>query len=131
VERAGGARTLETPLRPGSVRPRRGRGPSRPGRRAAGGLASTSPANLPALSTLENVAILITDYEMPGKNGFVLSDDFHTHHPDVPVILVTAYRTESLDAQVLDRPFLRLVQKPVDYAVLHAMIHEACAFPGA
>jgi DNA-binding NtrC family response regulator len=90
-----------------------------------------APANLPALSKLENVTILITDYEMPGKNGFVLADDFHTHHPDVPVILVTAYRTESLDAQVLDRPFLRLVQKPVDYAVLHALIHDACVFPRA
>jgi CheY-like chemotaxis protein len=48
---------------------------------------------------------LITDYEMPGENGFALADDFHTHYPRVPVILVTAHRTQSLDAQVLDRPF--------------------------
>ena len=89
-----------------------------------------APAYLPGLATLENVAILITDYEMPGKNGFALADEFHTQHSDVPVILVTAYRTHSLDAQVLDRPFLRLVQKPVDYTVLHAMIHDACASIG-
>jgi DNA-binding NtrC family response regulator len=89
--------------------------------------AYAAPAHLPPLPTLENVAILVTDYEMPGKNGIILADAFHSQHPDVPVILVTAYRTHSLDAQVRARPFLRLVQKPIDYAVLHALIHDACA----
>ena len=86
-----------------------------------------APAYLPGLATLENVAILITDYEMPGKDGVALADEFHTHHPEVPVILVTAYRTQPLDAQVRNRPYLRLVQKPIDYVVVHALIHDACA----
>jgi DNA-binding NtrC family response regulator len=86
-----------------------------------------APAHLPPLPTLGNVAILVTDYEMPGKNGIILADAFHAQHPDVPVILATYYRTRSLDAQVLARPFVRLVEKPVDYALLHALIHDACA----
>ncbi|HEY2386497.1 MAG TPA: response regulator [Candidatus Binatia bacterium] len=86
-----------------------------------------APAHVPALSSLKDVAILITDYEMPGTSGLALADAFHAQHPHVPVILVTAYRTTSLDAQVLDRPFLRFVQKPVDYVVLHTLIHEVCA----
>ena len=68
--------------------------------------------------------ILVTDYEMPGQTGLALADDFHAHHGDTPVLLVTAYRTHSLEAQILDRPYLRLVQKPVDYAAIHALIHE-------
>jgi DNA-binding NtrC family response regulator len=89
--------------------------------------AYAAPAHLPPLPTLESVTILVTDYEMPGKNGITLADAFHAQHPDVPVILVTSYRTQSLDAQVLARPFLRLVEKPIDYALLHALIHDACA----
>jgi DNA-binding NtrC family response regulator len=89
------------------------------------------PAHLPALATLKEVAILITDYEMPGQDGLQLADAFHAHHPDVPVLLVTAYRTQSLDLQVRVRPFLRLVQKPIDYEVLHALLHDACTAPGA
>ena len=89
--------------------------------------AYAAPAHLPPLRTLENVAILVTEYEMPGKNGVALAEAFRAQHPDVPVILVTANRTQSLDAQVLARPYLRLVEKPLDYAVLHALIHDACA----
>lgn len=86
-----------------------------------------APDHLPALTTLGDVAILITDYEMPGRTGLALADAFHAHHPEIPVILVTAYRTRSLDTQVLARPFLRLVPKPIDYTVFHALIHDACA----
>jgi two-component system nitrogen regulation response regulator GlnG len=86
-----------------------------------------APADLPALATLGRVGILVTDYEMPGKNGLALADDFHTHHPHLPVILITAYRTQSLEAQALDRPFLRLMSKPIDYEVLHALIHDSCS----
>jgi two-component system nitrogen regulation response regulator GlnG len=83
-----------------------------------------APAEVPSLADMDDVAILVTDYEMPGQTGLALADDFHAHHGDTPVLLVTAYRTHSLEAQILDRPYLRLVQKPVDYAAIHALIHE-------
>ena len=83
-----------------------------------------APAEVPPLRDLEDVAVVVTDYEMPGSTGLVLADDLHAHHPEMPVLLVTAYRTQSLEAQVLDRPHLRIVQKPVDYETIHTLIHE-------
>jgi len=83
-----------------------------------------APAEVPSLSDLDGVAVAVTDYEMPGKNGLAFADEFHAQHPDVPVLLMTAYRKPSLAAQVLDRPYLRILQKPVDYEAIHATIHE-------
>jgi DNA-binding NtrC family response regulator len=83
-----------------------------------------APAEVPPLPGLESIDVVVTDYEMPGKTGLALADDFHEHHPEVPVLLVTAYRTDALRAQALDRPFLRLAQKPVDYDSIHTLIHQ-------
>jgi len=85
------------------------------------------PADIPVPSKLGRIDVLITDYEMPGGNGIDLADAFHAGQPGVPVILATAYRTPALNAQVLDRTFLRLVDKPVDYAAVHRLIHDAVA----
>jgi DNA-binding NtrC family response regulator len=87
-------------------------------------LAYPAPAAVPPLGSLDGIGLLLTDYEMPGQNGLVLADDFHAHHPAVPVLLVTAYRS-GLDAEVARRPFLRLAQKPIGYDALHRIIHEA------
>lgn len=83
-----------------------------------------APAEVPALATLDDIAIPITDFEMPGKTGLEVADDFHVHHAEIPVLLVTAYRTQSLEGQARDRPYLRILQKPVDYDAIHALIHE-------
>lgn len=82
-----------------------------------------APVDLPPLRDLDDVAILVTDFEMPGRNGLTIADEFHTHYPQLPVLIVTAYHTQTLDAQALQRPFLRIVSKPVDYDALHALIH--------
>jgi DNA-binding NtrC family response regulator len=82
-----------------------------------------APADVPPLDGLR-VTMLVTDYEMPGKTGIELADAFHAHHPRLPVLLITAYRTHFLEAQIGHRPYLRLSHKPVDYDALHALIHE-------
>jgi two-component system response regulator GlrR len=76
---------------------------------------------------MDRLDLLLTEYEMPGRNGLSLADEFRAHHPTLPVLLVTAYRT-GLDAEVAQRPFLRIVQKPIAYETLHHMIHE-CVGP--
>jgi len=81
------------------------------------------PDEVPEDSRLEGVTLLITDYEMPGENGVAFADRFHAAHPDVPVLLVTAYRTHPIDAQVATRPFLTALSKPLDYEHFHEFIH--------
>lgn len=83
-----------------------------------------SPGEVPRLDDLTQVSVLVTDYEMPGGTGIELADAFHAHHPRVPVLLVTAYPTRSLEGQMGERPYLRLFHKPVDYDDIHALIHE-------
>jgi DNA-binding NtrC family response regulator len=83
-----------------------------------------SPAAVPPFEGLRQVALLVTDYEMPGTTGIQLADAFHARHPSRPVLLVTAYRTQALDAQIGDRSYVRLFHKPVDYDAIHALIHE-------
>jgi two-component system nitrogen regulation response regulator GlnG len=84
-----------------------------------------TPSELPALPSVGDVAVLLTDYDMPGQNGLDLADEFHVCHPTIPVIVLTAYRFGALEAKVQARSFMQLVQKPIDYVALHALIHEA------
>ena len=84
------------------------------------------PAAVPPPGAIDRLDLLLTDYEMPGRNGVTLADEFRAHHPALPVLLVTAYRT-ALDAEVAQRPFMRVVQKPIAYDTLHRMIHECVA----
>jgi two-component system response regulator GlrR len=85
------------------------------------------PAAVPPAGAMDRLDLLLTDYEMPGRNGLSLADEFHAHHPALPVLLVTAYRT-GLGAEAAQRSFLRIVQKPIGYETLHRMIHE-CVGP--
>ena len=83
-----------------------------------------APADVPSLRDLNGVAVVVTDYEMPGMTGLALADDVNAYHSEMPVLLVTAYQTQSLEAQALDRPYLRVVPKPVAYEAIHTIIHE-------
>src|SRR5690348_4212966 len=55
-------------------------------------LAYAEPASIPPFDSLGRVDLLLTDYDMPGKNGLVLADELHAHRPSVPVLLATAHR---------------------------------------
>lgn len=83
-----------------------------------------APGDMPELEMLGRVDLLITDYDMPGRKGVELADDFHARAPRAPVILLTGYRTEAIEAEVRARPFIRITHKPIDYAMLHGMIHD-------
>ena len=61
---------------------------------------------------------------MPGENGVAFADRFHASRPDVPVVLVTAYRTHAIEALAAARPFLTALSKPIDYEQFHTLVHE-------
>ena len=73
------------------------------------------PGEVPEDGRLRGVTLLITDYDMPGENGVAFADRFHASRPDVPVVLVTAYRTHAIAALAAARPFLTALSKPIDY----------------
>ena len=82
------------------------------------------PGEVPEDGRLQGVTLLITDYDMPGENGVAFADRFHAARPDVPVVLVTAYRTHAIEALASARPFLTALSKPLDYEQFHTLVHE-------
>jgi DNA-binding NtrC family response regulator len=90
-------------------------------------LAFALPAEVPEGGRLLDVTLLVTDYEMPGENGVAFADRFHAARPDVPVVLMTAFRTYVVEAQPAVRPYLTVLSKPLDYDQFHVLLHELMA----
>ena len=86
--------------------------------------AYAAPAEVPDIRALGRVQIVLTDYQMAGSDGLRFADAVHQAHPNLPVVLVTAYWTRDLEAEIETRTFLRLCRKPIDYDELHGLLHE-------
>ncbi len=83
-----------------------------------------SATALPALDTLPPDAMLLTDFEMPGRNGIELADAFRSANPKGRAILLSAYAVPVVAGAVATRPWLRFVSKPADYEALHQLLHD-------
>jgi DNA-binding NtrC family response regulator len=83
------------------------------------------PRDVPPLTSLERVSVLIVDYQMDGEDGLAFADRFHRSHPAVPVVMVTAYASHHLDAEVAARPFMSLRRKPVQYEEIARLLPPA------
>ncbi len=83
-----------------------------------------SPAEVPALSGLAWVGVVITDFDMPGGDGFSFADRVHAAWPDIPVVIVTAHPSGTVEAEAaLRRDFLSLLSKSVPYERIHEVVH--------
>jgi DNA-binding NtrC family response regulator len=80
------------------------------------------PADVPPLPLPEAITMLIVDFEMGGENGLAFADRFHVSHPDVPVVMLTAYWSDYLDREIGARDFITLRRKPVDYDELARLL---------
>lgn len=69
--------------------------------------------------------IVLTDINMPGKTGIELLHDLKEIHPNLPVILITAYG--SIDSAVLamKQGAYDYLTKPIDYDYLILLIERA------
>src|SRR5689334_6467813 len=77
---------------------------------------------LPPLNTIKDVDVVISDYQMAGKDGLMLADEFHYQHPNIPFVLITAYWSQHLESAAAQRKFLHLCRKPFDYDQLHSLL---------
>jgi len=80
------------------------------------------PIDVPALGSLERLAVLILDYNMDGEDGLSFADRFHLTHPRVPVVMLTAYWSTHLEAEIARRDFIILRRKPIDYDELARLL---------
>ena len=82
------------------------------------------PDELPPLHTLDWVGVLVAARQLESEDALAFADRFHCAHPDCPIVLATAYRTPTIDAQAAVRAFVHLVEKPIDYDDLHLRLHR-------
>ncbi len=83
-----------------------------------------SPVEVPPLETLDKIALMITDYEMPEENGLAFADRFHAAHPNVPVVLLTGYCATVLEGSLRARRFVHLCSKPFGFEEFHSLLHR-------
>ena len=56
--------------------------------------------------------LIVTDLQMPNRNGLELVAAVRMHHPDVPIILMTGHGSEALAVEALQRGASGYVPKP-------------------
>jgi DNA-binding NtrC family response regulator len=76
-------------------------------------------------TSLAAAHLVITDYQMADVDGITFADTVHKQRPDLHVVLVTAYWTVDMEAEIAARrAFLRLCRKSLDYDELHDLVHR-------
>jgi len=80
------------------------------------------PADVPPPPFAESISVVIVEFEMDGEDGLSFADRFHAAHPDVPVVMLTAYWSDFLDREIAARNFIALRRKPVDYEELARLL---------
>ncbi|MCP4153007.1 MAG: response regulator [bacterium] len=79
-----------------------------------------------AVRVLESkkIALMITDLKMPEMDGFQLLAYMVTHHPEIPVIVMTAFVTPEREDELMNLGSFKFLEKPLDFNVLVAKIFE-------
>jgi two-component system, LuxR family, response regulator FixJ len=73
---------------------------------------------------LGEAGCLVTDVRMPGMHGTELQSRVRHQHPALPVIMITAHRSEEMRASALSNGTAFLFYKPFDPLVLLQAIHS-------
>ncbi|MBN1946636.1 MAG: sigma-54-dependent Fis family transcriptional regulator [Bradymonadales bacterium] len=74
---------------------------------------------------LHEVAAVITDLKMPRVDGLTLLRHINTHHPDLPVIIITAHGTVQTAVEAIKLGAFDFVTKPFEKEELKATVHKA------
>ncbi|HMJ15104.1 MAG TPA: response regulator [Polyangiaceae bacterium] len=91
-----------------------------------------------ALSALQLVReqrfdLVLTDIRMPGMSGVELFRAIRSLHPDMPVLLMTAFAAEALIEEAIQEGVFAVLPKPFDiehviFALLRALRHPVVLF---
>ena len=74
---------------------------------------------------LEETACLILDVRMSGMSGIELQRQLASRHREIPVIFITAYEDEVMQAQAIREGAVAVLIKPFSEEVLLDAIHTA------
>ncbi|WP_309682334.1 sigma 54-interacting transcriptional regulator [Polaromonas sp.] len=74
---------------------------------------------------IERPQLVLSDVQLPGRDGLALFDDIRLQHPSLPVILLTAHGTIPDAVQATERGVFTYLTKPFDGKALLDKIAEA------
>src|ERR1700732_2139656 len=96
---------------------------------AAGLPALAAPDAPGALRLLqsEEIALVISDVQMPGPNGYQLLSSIKRMRPDLPVVLMTAYGTVAQAVAAMREGATDYIVKPFDAQALIVMARASLA----
>ena len=76
---------------------------------------------------VERPQLVVSDVQLPGKDGLALFDEIRSRHPALPVILLTAHGTIPDAVEATARGVFTYLTKPFDGKALIDKIGEALA----
>lgn len=71
------------------------------------------------------VALVITDYRMPGMSGMELLEKIRSDHPTLPVIMITAYGSIGNAVEAIKAGAFDYISKPLDFDQLAIAVRRA------
>jgi two-component system, NtrC family, response regulator GlrR len=80
---------------------------------------------------MERPQLVLSDVQLPGKDGLALFDAIRVQHPSLPVILLTAHGTIPDAVEATSRGVFTYLTKPFDGKALLDIIANAIAMEGA
>jgi two-component system response regulator GlrR len=80
--------------------------------------------------SLERPQLVVSDVQLPGKDGLALFDEIRARHPSLPVILLTAHGTIPDAVEATSRGVFTYLTKPFDGKALLDVIARALAVEG-
>jgi len=73
--------------------------------------------------------VMLSDINMPGKDGLALLREVKESRPDLPVIMVTAYGDEERRRRAKEFGAAFFITKPVDFDFLKAQLRRLMVSP--
>jgi CheY-like chemotaxis protein len=84
--------------------------------------ATSAPDALKRAAEVRTPSLILSDINMPGMSGLDMLPKVRAAHPDVPVIMITAYGDAETRRKAIERGAVGLLTKPIDFALLRQEI---------
>lgn len=75
-----------------------------------------------AILDKQDIHLVLTDLKMPKMDGFALVAHLSSHHPAIPVIVMTAFGTPDMEENLKEIGAFQYIEKPIDFNLLVAKI---------
>ena len=75
-----------------------------------------------AVSNEQSPVLIFSDINMPGMTGLEMLPKVKALHPEVPVIMITAYGDPETRRKAIEQGAADLLSKPIDFSLLRSEI---------